>query len=391
MGRVSLAAGVAVLIGATNPFTIRLVGLMPVSEIILLAAGTVVLLQIVLSHRLDEPALYTPAFKLLMVCQAVALFGYVISDFWRGSTSSDMARGWARMIFLAFDVVCMAVLFKDLRLFIFYQMGTVISGLHVFVHGALFDDPWKFGYGVPLTILGLLTLPLGGPWLAALGVLGMAAVHWVMDFRSMALICVCLAGVQLLAAMSRQARLVLFPLGLAAALGLVMFKGQLVGEGSERSKRSDAERTAMLSAAGEGFFQSPLIGQGSWFSKSNVMYRFIEIRAENAKELGVGGFGDDAAESMAIHSQILVGLAEGGLLGGCFFAAYGVFLIWGLYYLALVRPWGRATPVMFFVVLSGGLNLLFTPFSGAARVDIAATVGLLLLLSRERAAGKGVR
>ena len=58
---VSLAAGLALLVGTTNPFTIRLVGLMPISEIVLLTAGTVVLLQIVLTHRMDAPAVRTPA------------------------------------------------------------------------------------------------------------------------------------------------------------------------------------------------------------------------------------------------------------------------------------------------------------------------------------------
>ena len=140
----------------------------------------------------------------------------------------------------------------------------------------------------------------------------------------------------------------------------------------------------MLSAASEAFLASPLIGQGSWFSNSKVMDRFVEIRAENAREAGVGGFADDDGETMAIHSQMLVGLAEGGLAGGCFFAAYGGFLLWGLWWVAATRRWNRLTGVYLFLLLSGLLNLCFTPFSGVARVDIAATVGALLMLWRER-------
>ena len=112
---------------------------------------------------------------------------------------------------------------------------------------------------------------------------------------------------------------------------------------------------------------------------------FVEIRAENAKEAGVGGFGDDDGETMAIHSQVLVGLAEGGILGGCFFIAYGVFLV-----LVRCATWGIDPAVgsvdddFLFVLLRGLLNLFFTPFSGAARVDIAATVAVVLYLGRER-------
>ena len=115
----------------------------------------------------------------------------------------------------------------------------------------------------------------------------------------------------------------------------------------------------------------------------------MEIRAENAREAGVGGFGDDDGADMAIHSQVLVGLAEGGVLGGSFFLIYGVFLVLALYDMAVLRPWDRLTMVILFLLLSGLLNLLFTPFSGAARVDIAATVGILLYLRRERAGDAG--
>ena len=381
---IPLRAWLALAVGLTNPFTIRLVGLMPVSEVILLAAGTIYFLRTVLSHRVDETLVGGRVFRWLMAAQAVALFGYIFSDVWRGSSTSDIARGWARMVFLAFDVVCMAVLFGDVRVFVAYELGVAFSGFHVFVHGALFGDAWKFGYGVPLTVLALLVFPLAGPLAACGGVLAMAAVHWAMDFRSMALICVLLAAVQALTLFPARARRWLVPMGVALGMAALAFRGQIVGEGSERSKRSDAERTAMLSAASEAFYASPFIGQGSWFSNSKVMDRFVEIRAENARAAGVGGFGDDDGETMAIHSQMLVGLAEGGLLGGCFFAAYGVFLLWGLWWVAATRRWDRLTAIYLFLLLSGLLNLCFTPFSGAARVDIAATVGALLMLWRER-------
>jgi hypothetical protein len=379
----------AYAVGFTNPYTIRLVGLMPVSEVLLLAAGALFGLQVILSHRVCEPLLRERPFQWIIVTQAVALFGYVLSDLWRGSNGSDIARGWARMVFLAFDIFCLAVLFGDLRTFVAYQCGVACSGVHVLVHGALFGDAWKFGYGVPCTVAALLVLPLGGPALACVGTLGLGVLHWAMDFRSMALICVFLAGLQALTLLPVRSRRWVVLGGLALVVAVLPFRAQLLGEGSERSKRSDAERTAMMSAAWEAFDRSPLLGQGSWFSNSKVMDRFMEIRAENAREAGVGGFGDDDGETMAIHSQILVSLAEGGLLGGCFFAGYGIFLLWALWYCAVQRPWTLVTGIVLFVLLSGFLNLCFTPFSGAARVDIAATVGTLLFLWRERRLAAG--
>lgn len=85
--RISQRDWLALSVGLTNPFTIRLVGLMPVSEIILLVAGAMVFLRTVLSHRFDEPLTKSSTFRLMMICQAVALFGYILSDFWRDRKS----------------------------------------------------------------------------------------------------------------------------------------------------------------------------------------------------------------------------------------------------------------------------------------------------------------
>ena len=111
-----------------------------------------------------------------------------------------------------------------------------------------------------------------------------------------------------------------------------LFKGQLTGEGSGtlEALRRRAHRQCSARRR-KGSSRSPFIGQGSWFEQIEraMENRFVEIRAENARAAGVGGFGDDDGDTMAIHSQVLVGLAEGGLLGGCFFIAYGVFLVLG--------------------------------------------------------------
>ena len=152
-----------------------------------------------------------------------------------------------------------------------------------------------------------------------------------------------------------------------------------------RATRSNVERSAMLQAAWEGFTKSPLVGQGSWFSNSNVMDEFLAIRMQNARIAGVGGFAEDDAEGMAIHSQILVALAEGGLFGAAFFFAYGALLLWGLWFCLTDAPWDWTLPIGLFVLLVAFWNLLMSPFSGTHRVEIAMAVGLLLILWRQRA------
>ena len=73
--------------GATNPFTVRLVGLMPVSEVRACAAAGAVGAACRWRSRIGSPVpLVTRAgpSRILLACQAVALFGYAISDFWAG-------------------------------------------------------------------------------------------------------------------------------------------------------------------------------------------------------------------------------------------------------------------------------------------------------------------
>jgi hypothetical protein len=141
----------------------------------------------------------------------------------------------------------------------------------------------------------------------------------------------------------------------------------------------------MITAAKEAFEKSPLIGHGSWFSNSDVYDNFMLIRHEAAKESRVGGFAkaNKAPGDEALHSQILVALAEGGLFGGAFFFVFGAGLLWALAYAVLVRPWTRLAPMQVLILLLALWNLLFSPFSGAHRVYIAMACGLILLLKTE--------
>ena len=153
----------------------------------------------------------------------------------------------------------------------------------------------------------------------------------------------------------------------------------------DSSTASSRDRSAMMRAAWDGFAGSPFVGQGSWFSRSNVMDNFLALRTEQARDAGVGGFATDVVEEgLAVHSQMLVALAEGGILGGCFFLFYGASLLWALGFCILQRPLDRLSPLYLLTLASALANLLFSPFSGAHRVGIAIAVGLVLLLLQER-------
>ena len=148
----------------------------------------------------------------------------------------------------------------------------------------------------------------------------------------------------------------------------------------------------MLQAAWEGFLASPLIGNGSWFSKSNVWDNFLMIRSQKERESGRGlGFGAADFEGAAIHSQILTALAEGGILGSTFFVLYAVLIILGLWFLLTDASWHWLMPMRLSILISSLYALLMSPFSGIARLDISLGVVLTLVLLAERRAYLSIR
>jgi len=363
---------------------------MPLGEIVLvLAAGWAVLCAI-FNQAWPDSLLRSRLLRNLMVAQLVAFCGYVFSDLYRHSLPHDMMRGWSRMIFLAIDIVAIAYLFGrspgNLLGLVFGEcLGDVTSAL---IFGPLFGDMWKFGVGAPLTIALFWLASFAGPFASMAAAAAFGVLHFVMDYRSFGGLCLLTGLLTFLQVMPKKSRLWLAPVGavaLAAAVGWTYLRTQ-TGNEVQRTTRSDVERSAMITAAADAVEKSPLIGQGSWFSNSDVYENFVLIRHEAARKAHVGGFanvGEDPG-TMALHSQILVALAEGGLFGGAFFLIFGFNLLQALYRMVFVERWHRLTPLCTLLLLSALWNLLFSPFSGAHRVYIAMACGIMLLLREGR-------
>ena len=388
-------SGAATLLAGTlTAFTVSLVGAMPVGEFILLGVVAYVALGVCLDHRLPGPLLRMPLLGAFLALQAMALFGYVFSDFYRGSSGADMARGWARMVFLALDLVAVAFLFgRSPRNYVLLVAGLSLGdAAFSLVETPLFGDYWKFGFGIPVTVLVCAVTPRLGLWGAGGTMLGLGAVHFVLNFRSMGLLMFLVGSLVFAKALPRRLRPYVTPaaLGLGLAAVLVVSVGLRNEDGAHHDSRSNISRSSMIRAVLDGVQESPVIGHGSWFSRSHVMAHYIEIRNERARLAGIGGFDErELGADVAIHSQILVALGEGGILGGSFFLAYGALLLWGVGYVVFVQPWNARTPLFLFTLTLALWHLAMSPFSGAHRVSIAMAAGLILLLWREAGAATG--
>jgi hypothetical protein len=383
----SPSAWISFCAGFLTVFTISFVGEMPVGELGLMVTAGWAVLCVVFNNTWPGPLLQSRFLWNLLIAQLVGLGGYIFSDLYRHSFPLDMVRGWSRMVFLAIDIIAIAYLFGCARRnFIVFQLGQCIGAVtSALVLGPLFGDMWKFGIGVPLTYLVFFIAPLAGAFAAMVASGAIGIVHFMLDYRSMGGVCLLVGMLTFLQSAPRGFRLWLAPLMVIAAFGAVFWiYGQTRGDNT-RATRSDIERSAMAAAAFEAFEQSPLIGHGSWFSNTDVYDNFMLIRHAAAKQAHVGGFDDPNKEpgAVAVHSQILVALAEGGLFGGAFFFVYGAGLVWALYAIVFVRRWHRLTPFCTLVLLSALWDLFCSPFSGAQRVSIAMVSGLILLVQMD--------
>ena len=375
------------LTGVLTQTSVNVGGNMPLAEFIVLAIMVVLVVQWVIQRRVPAEPFRMPFFWIFIAAQIIAFSAYVITDLYRGSAPNDMIRGWSRMIFLGMDVVAFTCLFcAEASCFLWWQAGMMLGGvLAMALDGAQFDAFWKFGLGGPVTVAVFLISPLFGRFLGVVLIGALAVLHLNLDFRSMGGICLSAAmllGVQMI---PRQFRaLILIPALVGGTALTFWMNNSQRGDDDERGNRSTVERTAMMMAASEAIIESPLIGQGSWFSNSRVMENFQLLRSEGARLAGVHGYAVEAEETnIAIHSQILVSVAEGGIFGGTFFIILGGMNVWALWYCTIRRASDAKTPIFIFFLLNATWNLFFSPFSGAHRIGIAAGCGLMLLLWRE--------
>jgi hypothetical protein len=376
--------------GVLTPFTVSLGGEMPIGELALFAAAAWALLIVAISHAWPGGLWRDPVFLGLLGCQAFALVAYVASDLYRGSAPHDFIRGWARMIFLGIDLAAVAYLvgcsaLNFVVLLVGVQLGEVFK---VHLQGALFDDYWKFGYAAPVTVGVLLIAGRLGLFASVCAAAGLGIVHFYFDFRSLGMLCLVVAAFLGVQAFPRLVRAWIAPLGLAGALVLVgiIYSHTRSDREGQRSTRSDVERSSMVIAALEAFRDSPLLGHGSWFSRTDVMDNFMIIREERARMAGVGGFAgsNEEEEGVTLHSQLLVTLAEGGVFGAAFFIPFAFGLVWALYQQVIVRAWTEFSPVRHYVLVLALFHVFLSPFSGAHRVGIALAAALVVLIHRER-------
>jgi O-Antigen ligase len=374
------------LVGLAAPFQLEWIGVLYAAEILLAVVALWSLLT-----RLTDARFWRPPFTTLLAFLAVTMLAYLTADLTLGTEPQNLARGWARIIVLGSNFVGLYFLGRRNPFnLITYSISAAVSVLgYLAFAGRLLDD-WKFGASTPVTLLAACLVPLLAPGGALTGSLALAAlglVHIALDSREIGGNCL-LAGVLLFARCSLGTRLrslAWVALGVLAAcgLGVLLYAYALTDEEYGQHRQfSNAWRTASLITAAGAISESPWIGNGSQANNFDLQSRYDSIFAERTGIRYRGRQTDTSTFSP--HSQILQAWFEAGLFGAAFFFYLGWKLVRGFGWCVFHRNLDVFSVLFAFCLLRAIWHLLFSPFAGLARLDVALAAAIVCVLDIER-------
>lgn len=371
----------ALAVGMASPIAVQLVGVVYAAEFLLAGIGLWALLT---SCSLQD--FWKPPFPAFCFLLAMSLAGYMAADLVWQTDSGRWWRGWARIAFLASNFIGLYYLcWRKLRNFLLFCAGSAAASLLTLaLAGRLLSD-WKFGASVPVTLLvaciGSLTAARRWFAPAALGALGV--LHILLDSRSLGGCCLgaslVLIARHLAQTRARPLRGIILAAVAIAGIGLgvhaYVWSEQRYGQ---RRLQSMAWRAASLATAWRGVADSPWIGNGSQANDFRFQSEY-DGRYADASGERYGGLATDTS-TFTPHSHILQAWFEAGIAGAAFFIFLAARLAGALQSCIVSRAAGSLSVLFILCLVRSGWHLLFSPFAGSARLDIAAAAVVICLI-----------
>ncbi|HCC55928.1 MAG TPA: hypothetical protein DEQ47_01455 [Solibacterales bacterium] len=336
--------------------------------------------------NLTNRAYWERPFVWALVTLGISFSAYIFSDLLNQTPLTNLLRGWARMAFLASDLIALNALTRRHPLRILAFITGMAVGFLVTVEKLSFDPSWyKIGIATPALLITLSLFSIiryryryalvVAVW-TALGVL-----NFFLDFRSMGATCL-LCGAVTLAKMvagvglrSLYAIVLAFSLAIAVAAGIYSYITTQDVYGERRSQ-SNSWRVAAAEGAIYGISQSPWIGNGSWARTSDtdavIHATFAEVNGKRlTNDPGVAG-----------HSQILQVWYEAGVLALVFFTfvfIFGVKTLWdSVFHIRMNELFG----VTLYFTFNAIISYFISPFGGLARFFMALSLCLFMIQGR---------
>ncbi len=378
----------AAVIGLCTPLQLEWGGILYASEALLALVAVWALVT-----RLMDAQFWRPPFTRLILFLGVTMLAYVVTDLVLGTEAQNLLRGWARPVFLGTNLTGLYFLCRrnPFNLMI-YAIAAAAASLAFLACNARLLEDWKFGASAPVTILIACLVPLLMPRGVLIGSLALAAVgllHLALDSREIGGNCL-LAGALLAArcfSILRWKSLSWVVLGALAGAGIGLLLWAYVLTDAEYSQRrhfSNAWRTASLITAAGAIAESPWLGNGSQTNSFALQSRYDSIFADHT---GVRYRGQQTDTStFSPHSQILQAWFEAGVFGTAFFLYLGGSVAGALYFCIFRRRLDAFSVLFAFSLMRAIWHLLFSPFAGLARLDVALAAVIVCVIGIERRA-----
>lgn len=328
-------------------------------------------------------------FRFFLAFAVLALIGYMLSDLYRGTESSQYVRGWGRLGIFISDLIALSILAENhKRNLWWYALGMGIGGILFMVSEGMPLSHWKFGYGVPITYTVVCLSFLLPARLASLAIVALSILSIGLDFRSLGGETLSVAIV-LWVRSSRPGQTKLRLRHILSLIGVTVLGGFILvmaltatQKGTEIHRdESNAGRLAGIKVGLIAIQESPLIGWGSW----TVNEKFAQMETNEYKGVVEEHGGEAIAGSLfSPHSQILQVWVEGGLLAAMFCIYYGYQLILSMKYILLVRSIDAYTAIFFLALIGALWDLFLSPFLGYTRMSVAYAVAVICVMTAER-------
>jgi hypothetical protein len=329
------------------------------------------------------------------------LAAQILTDVIRQSPVEDYSRGWSKILLTVTHFATVALLVRESRRrFILYGAGLALGGVLTFYLAPgefAADHPWKFGVGVPITILVCLIagmLARRSRIAAVTMITAIGAINVYLGFRSLGALCAASAiysyfqlSPQLADKRSRKLQTVLTVAGLVAVVwGISAIYAQGVQRGwlgeearAKYESQSSGDAGVLLGgrneflAAGSAIIDSPVIGHGSWAKDP----KYKAILYDRLAELGYRNMGGEVeSDLIPSHSHLFGAWVESGIVGAVFWC----WVLW-LTGSTLVRASGREPLFPFFAFIAMLLvwNVLFSPYGADERFTATYFVYAIIL------------
>lgn len=400
---------VALLLGLSASFSVKLVGTIQVSEILMF-----LLLPLLLVAQPRK--VLQPGMKTVYLLMGFWLLGQILTDIYRQTVLYNWMRGDARILFFALNLATLTILLsKNVRRQAVFVAGYGVGSLlatRFQPTDAVVDYPWKFGYAEGTMVLVILVSCYfhyrKRYWIVGGLIIALIVTNLLLNFRSPILFLMVTIALMIPLVPERVGRMRILPragtpkrvvvlaciaLAFGALSGMlvqsVTSAGWISTEAQEKNLAQSQSLVGMLLGgrpeifvSSQAVIDSPILGHGSWAQdlKYTEMLYDIAIKYDIPTD-SLQSIEDADDLNIPAHSHIMSSWVQAGILGAVFWAYVLWIALKGLMRTALVQP--PLAPYYTWLMVGFVWDVFFSPF-GNTRRSIDSLVILLALEVVER-------